>query len=45
MTKKKAAEKIKDIPSLVKDATKLLKLIKNNPYAIPPFYEKLQGDL
>ena len=36
-------EKIKQFPSLLKIANSLLRLIANNPYQVPPTYEKLFG--
>ncbi len=36
-------EKVKTNPSLLKKVRSLLTLIENNPFAIPPSYEKLVG--
>jgi Txe/YoeB family toxin of toxin-antitoxin system len=41
----KDLENIKNIPSLCNKAKALLKLLENNPYEIPPSYEKLTGTL
>ncbi|MDB4978359.1 MAG: addiction module toxin, Txe/YoeB family [Candidatus Peribacteria bacterium] len=40
----KDAKKIKNTPLATK-VKKLLKILENNPFASPPSYEKLLGDL
>ncbi|GAU77820.1 Txe/YoeB family addiction module toxin [Fusibacter sp. 3D3] len=40
----KDIEKLKSV-GLTKRAKNLVELIKGNPYAVPPSYEKLVGDL
>ncbi|MBF4695196.1 Txe/YoeB family addiction module toxin [Fusibacter ferrireducens] len=40
----KDIEKLKSV-GLTKRAKNLIELIKTNPYAVPPSYEKLVGDL
>ncbi len=42
---KKDLEKIKAVPALKKKAQQLTELIKKDPFATPPVYEKLVGDL
>ena len=37
--------KIKAVPALLRRLKNLLSLITENPFAAPPSYEKLQGDL
>ena len=40
----KDKEKIRQYPALQKNVANLLELMKENPFANPPSYEKLQGD-
>lgn len=36
-------EKLKQYPSLLEKVKSLIELIKDNPFAVPPSYEKLIG--
>ncbi|MBS4761654.1 Txe/YoeB family addiction module toxin [Carnobacteriaceae bacterium zg-ZUI252] len=42
---KKDKDKIKQHPILKNNVEKLIVLLQNNPYQMPPSYEKLKGDL
>ncbi len=42
---KKDLEKIMAVPALKKKVQQLVELIKRDPFANPPMYEKLVGDL
>lgn len=41
----KDKEKIKQYPALKKNVDNLLEIMRENPFANPPAYEKLTGDL
>lgn len=41
----KDKEKIANIPALKKNVQNLIELLQHNPFAAPPAFETLQGDL